>query len=286
MSTILTGFLLKDVYEVPNLELIIYEMRNIVEKKATIAYNNLIQTQVERIVDEITLNQYKRPEEDSILAIAVNEVNRRVLYAQSHMHETEFNLYIGIQVMAAKIDNNPVLYLKTICPNDIYTKGFKKIKEMIPYDINEDDLDAGKEKAKFFQYISEKYSTDIPIVSTLLRYENIRCNPDTLKFRSPAERAEDIAIEKLMNHLLSCYGCDSQISPNKLMEYMNLVYNRLHNPEIIEEINMEKNHLKEILPTITKDLITKTGTFFVPSEPSEQEDDKKCSDPEKESSDQ
>ena len=68
--TILKGYLVEETTNLADIEMILYEMRDIVEKRASIAYADLVRWQVERIVDEIAINQFKRPEDSSILYIA------------------------------------------------------------------------------------------------------------------------------------------------------------------------------------------------------------------------
>lgn len=263
--TILKGYLIKDVTNLADIEMILYEMRDIIEKRASIAYADLVRWQTERIVDEIATNQFKRPEDSSILDIAAGEVRRRMIYSDKRMQCTEFNISIGIQILVGKYEGKPSVYFKVLCPNDIYSKFLKKIPELVPLDINEDDLKVKKgAKKEFWDSIEGKYQTDIPIIASLLNYDAISINPEEFKFRSPSERAADLAKEKILNQLLSSYACEQEVAPNKLMEYTLQSINRLNYSDIKDLFECEKQNLESFLPEIDLDLITKIGSMPAP----------------------
>lgn len=260
--TILKGYLVEETTNLADVEMILYEMRDIVEKRASIAYAELVRWQVERIVDEIAINQFKRPEDSSILDIAAGEVRRRMIYSDKRMQCTEFNISIGIQILVGKYEGKPSVYFKILCPNDIYSKFLKKIPELVPLDINEDDLKVKKgAKKEFWDSIEGKYQTDIPIIASLLNYDAISINPEEFKFRSPSERAADLAKEKILNQLLSSYACEQEVAPNKLMEYTLQSINRLNYSDIKDLLECEKQNLESFLPDIDLELITKIGSL-------------------------
>lgn len=260
--TILKGYLIKDATNLADIEMILYEMRDIIEKRASIAYADLVRWQAERIVDEIATNQFKRPKDSSILDIAAGEVRRRMIYSDKRMQCTEFNISIGIQILVGKYEGKPSVYFKVLCPNDIYSKFLKKIPELVPLDINEDDLKVKKgAKKEFWDSIEGKYQTDIPIIASLLNYDAISINPEEFKFRSPSERAADLAKEKILNQLLSSYACEQEVAPNKLMEYTLQSINRLNYSDIKDLLECEKQNLETFLPEIDLELITKIGSL-------------------------
>ena len=260
--TILKGYLVEENTNLADIEMILYEMRDIVEKRASIAYADLVRWQVERIVDEIAINQFKRPEDSSILDIAAGEVRRRMIYSDKRMQCTEFNISIGIQILVGKYEGKPSVYFKVLCPNDIYSKFLKKIPELVPLDINEDDLKVKKgAKKEFWDSIEGKYQTDIPIIASLLNYDAISINPEEFKFRSPSERAADLAKEKILNQLLSSYACEQEVAPNKLMEYTLQSISRLNYSDIKDLMECEKQNLESFLPDIDLELITKIGSL-------------------------
>lgn len=257
---LLKGFLVKEVTALADIETILYEIRNIVEKRASAAYAELVRWQTERIVDEISTNQFQRPTEVSILDVAAGEVRRRMVYSDKRMQCTEFNISIDVQVLVGKYEGKPSAYLKILCPNDIYSKYLKKIPELVPFDINEDDLKVKKGvKKEFWDSIEGKYQTDIPIIASLLNYDAISLHPEEFKFRSVSERAADLAKEKILNQLLSSYACEQEIAPNKLMEYTLQSLNRLKYSDIQELMEIEKRKLESFLLEIDLEMITKVG---------------------------
>lgn len=265
---LLKGFLVKEVTALADIETILYEMRDIVEKRASAAYAELVRWQTERIVDEISTNQFQRPTEVSILDVAAGEVRRRMIYSDKRMQCTEFNISIGVQVLVGKYEGKPSAYLKILCPNDIYSKSLKKIPELVPFDINEDDLKVKKGvKKEFWDSIEGKYQTDIPIIASLLNYDAISLHPEEFKFRSVSERAANLAKEKILNQLLSSYACEQEIAPNKLMEYTLQSINRLKYSDIQELMEMEKQRLEAFLPEIDLEMVIKIGTTQNPEIP-------------------
>lgn len=270
-ETILTGYLLRGITSLADVESIVFEMKNAVAARANVAYKKLVEWQTERFVDEIALNREPRPERESILEVAVSEVRRRMFYAASVMQPIEFDLYVGLQIMTASVGNLPSTYLKTVIPNDVYSKAFRKIKELEPYDISTDDLENKKgEKARFYELLLEKYGKDIPLASSLLDLDSLSFSVDELKFRSPSERAEELAREQAFNRLLACYACDKEIRPNKLAEYSTFAFERMKYEGIDEMIRFEKANLERILPVIDVDLVVRSGTiesdFVAPQE--------------------
>ena len=257
---LLKGFILKDVSQTTDMEFILFQMKDIVRKRALIAYEKLVKWQVERIVDEIALNQIRRPEQCSILDMAIKEVQRRIVYAEKRMQCTEFNLYIGIQMLIGRLNNKPIIYLKMTCPNDIYSKQLKTIPELVPYDIYESDLsDKHSEKKDFWEMLMEKYSSTTPLTATLINYGELAIDPEKLSYCIPEERAKEIAKEKILNQLLAAYACDQEIPPNKLMEYTLHSMERLNYKDIKNMIEHEQEVLNQILPVIDTDLVTRIG---------------------------
>lgn len=255
------GFEVKDVSMVADLETILFEMKKIVIQQASISYANLVQRHIERLVDEIALNIVQRPERESILDAAANDVRSRIMYAEQRSQDTEYNLYVGAQVLSVTYNKKPTIILRIIAPNDMYVKKLKKINELIPLNIYRNDVQKGGSREKLWESIVTKYETDVPIVCNLLNYQQIKIDPMKFKYRSKEERASDIAKEKVMNQLLSQYACDNEIPPHKIMGYVFSALNRMPYEEIQFAVECEKEQLMKILPEITFDLIVKTGAI-------------------------
>lgn len=259
-KTLMKGFLVKDVSSVQDLEAALYNIQESVQQTACKAYESLVKWQVERLIDEVTLNRYKCPEGKSVVDIAFNEVNMKVVQAERNSDHTEFNLYMGIQILVSQIDGKPVVYFKVNTLNELYEKKLAKLKTLVPYSITEDDLKAKKEKASFWESVSSKYQDNIPLESIIVRYDKLTCDLSKMKFRSPQERAHDLAVEKIMNHLLSCYGCRQEIPPAKLMEYTLQAASRLKHPDMMEAVKLEEEALVQILPDIAEFMNNKTSS--------------------------
>ena len=76
---LLSGYLIKDVLEINNNEMILAEMKENALGTAIKAYKALLSMQIERITDEFVFGQYQLPDGKSIFDIAVQETQRRIL---------------------------------------------------------------------------------------------------------------------------------------------------------------------------------------------------------------
>lgn len=257
---IITGFIVKGASYIADVETVIFEMRQIISKTANAAYRRLLQEQVERMVDQISTNQIDRPSNGSILDMAETEVMRRLKYADRQMQPTEFNLSAGVQIVLTKIDKEPAILLKLNAPNDIYSDILvKKIKELQPFHLYESQaagINKNDQRSEVWNNIMEKYENNIPLCCSLFNYNDLSIKPESLKFRSPAERAADMARERTINRLIAAYACDTEIPPFRLVEYMMEALNRIMCDDIHAEMESDTSRLLGILPNITVSMIT------------------------------
>ena len=96
---LLSGYLIKDVLEINNIEMILAEMKENALGTAIKAFKALLSRQIERITDEIVFGQYQLPDGKSIFDIAVQETQRRILYGDRNMQQTEYNFHIDAQIL-------------------------------------------------------------------------------------------------------------------------------------------------------------------------------------------
>ena len=260
---IFTGYIIKGVSRLSDLETVLYEIREAVLKRACLYYKNLVIDRIERNVDDITLNRIQRPSDLSILDFSANEVQRQILYAEHSGWENEFNLYMGGQILVVNIDGNPETVLRVMCPNEIYEKDLLKIKELVPLTLYGHDIEPGGSKEKIWQAIVAKYEEEIPISCSLLNYNALVTDPVSFTYKSPEERAGRIAREQVLNGLLSSYACGGRIEPERLAEYAARAAERFSRGEIKERIGLETQRLVGILPTIDFELVTKIGAVPV-----------------------
>ena len=98
------------------------------------------------------------------------------------MQQTEYNFHIDAQILIGKFDEKPCVFIQVNTLSEDYKKGFKRIKELIPYDIYEDEIESNKEKRQLWESIDGKYDTNTPLYCSLLQYENLVVEPDELTF--------------------------------------------------------------------------------------------------------
>lgn len=271
MNHIITGLMMKAT-SFKDIEMMVMQMRNIVEGIANNQFRVLVQKETERLFDAIVLHETEIPDDISIYAAASQNVVRKTIIAEQRGDNIEYNLSIGIQLFAGMTkENEPCTYIRVFAPNDIYTDQIvKRMKDVYPFhvdvmDENQSDPKNENQKSKIWNKIMEDYKTDIPINVGLYSRQNLKLLPEELKFRSPMHRAADIAQERVMNYLLSMYSGGEQIQPNKLMEYMVKVISRLTNASVIKLQEQWQNELCHILPAITTQMITSTGQERIPA---------------------
>jgi len=257
---ILAGFIVNGAGSVYELEIVINQMRNVVQKTAESEYARLLTAEVERLVDSIAMNRVKRPENASILDAAARVTKDRILYSDRNGCETEYNLYIGCQVLLGKFldkKENSVL-LKIVAPNDIYMKPLGRVKSLIPYNVYTDEIKKGGKKEKLWADLCVQYPQDVPLASNLINYDVLSIDPKEFVYRSPEERAGLYAKENVLNRLLSQYACGGEIPPERLMEYLLKAEDRIHYQDLAAEVLKQTEDLKKILPNITYSLVSKS----------------------------
>ena len=265
MSNIITGYMTYAV-TLSDLGLVLTNVRKVTEAQAKKEFKRLLEDQIETITDEIVLGRTQCPSDQSIYTLARGEVLRRAVCAEQRMENIEFNLSISCQCFAGKDDEgNPCTYIQMFCPNDIYTKLItKKVSMLIPFNMvrgtaNSPDPRQVNRKAEKWNEIMENYDGEPVLGTKLFAYEKMVPEPGELKFRKPAERAADLAQEHTLDCLLGMYATGQQVQPNKLMEYMMLALNRLHNPGIQDYEKQKRAELIRLLPEIDLEMITTPG---------------------------
>ena len=250
--------------DIGDIETVLAQMRNVVERISNASFKRLLEKQVERIVDEITLGNYVQPNDKTIFQIAFDETIRRARCAELHADPTEYNLAISAQVLyGTEIKKGgktePCVFIKVNGRGneEQYIKAFNKIKGLYKYDLY--DIDEGDSendiRSKTWQDISSRYSNDMPLGCQLFSYDNLRVSPGNLKFRSVKERAAEIAQETILNHALNMYSCGETIQPHKLMEFMFQALNLAAGKELVELKEMKNSQLLALLREITPGMI-------------------------------
>ena len=251
-----------------DIEFVLDQMRTIVEKQSNVLFRGLVERQAERITDEIALGRYTdKPDNVSILDVARDVTLDRMKVADDNRQPIEFNLGISVQVMMGETDRkeNRILFV-IYAPGsaETYCKGFKKINGIVPYDLS--DLTDGKPDphAEFWEKMTARYGTDMPLGCSLFDYGALKLEPEKMKFRSPEQRASQLALEEVSNIALSMYSGGREIVPHKLMEYMTLSLERITHPDFRKLMERKRVELTAILPKITAGLVQDKNAGKIP----------------------
>lgn len=251
-----------------DIEFVLDQMRTIVEKQSNVLFRGLVERQAERITDEIALGRYTdKPDNVSILDVARDVTLDRMKVADDNRQPIEFNLGISVQVMMGETDRkeNRILFV-IYAPGsaETYCKGFKKINGIVPYDLS--DLTDGKPDphAEFWEKMTARYGTDMPLGCSLFDYGALKLEPEKMKFRSPEQRASQLALEEVSNIALSMYSGGREIVPHKLMEYVTLSLERITHPDFRKLMERKRVELTAILPKITAGLVQDKNAGKIP----------------------
>ena len=99
MNHIITGLMMKAT-SFKDIEMMVMQMRNIVEGIANNQFRVLVQKETERLFDAIVLHETEIPDDISIYAAASQNVVRKTIIAEQRGDNIEYNLSIGIQLFA------------------------------------------------------------------------------------------------------------------------------------------------------------------------------------------
>lgn len=251
-----------------DIEFVIDQMRKIVEKQSNILFRGLVERQAERITDEIALGRYtNRPDGVPILDVAKEVTLDRMRFAEQNRQPTEFNLGISVQVMAGETEKKEKRILFVVYApgaGETYCSGFRKIKGIVPYDLS--DLADGKPDphAAFWERVTERYGTDMPLGCSLFDYGALKLDAEKMKFRTREQRAAQYATEEAANIALSMYSCGRDIAPHKLMEYVSLALERITHPDFRRILDMKRTELTVIIPDITAKLVLDPNAGKIP----------------------
>lgn len=253
-----------------DIEFVLDQMRRTVEKQSNVLFRGLVERQAERITDEIALGRYtNKPDGVSILDVARDVTLDRIKIADDNRQPIEFNLGISVQVMMGETEKkeNRILFV-IYAPGsaETYCRGFRKITGIVPYDLS--DLSDGKPDphAQFWEGVTARYGTDMPLGCSLFDYGALKLEPEKMKFRSPEQRASQLALEEVSNIALSMYSGGREIAPHKLMEYVTLSLERVTHPDFRKLMERKRVELTAILPKITAGLVQDKNAGKIPKD--------------------
>ena len=229
---------------------ILSEMKKKIENEGERLYRHLFEREAENLVDDISLNVIPRPE-ISIYDLALIELNERIAYATGRQNVTEFNFNVSVHVLY----DDSFTYFKVNANNPAFQQKFKNIEELQDISLLTKGIDDKGANFEFWESIMARYKDISPLGVQLYPSGPIDIKDDILKFRTPAERAEERARHNLANRLLSTYAGEKEIPNFKLMQRLDEALNALTSPESKEELHSMKINLLKTLPNITLDLI-------------------------------
>lgn len=249
-------FILKGYELKKNSELfsVIEKIREVVNNNACSVYKKLLAEEIETITDNYVLGYDNPAQNSNVYDVAVSTLNNKIAKCSSAGYTSKYNLSANLYIY----EFEDKIYFELNRGRDIYDKaldrinGIKNISVVETFDFRPACMQEHKElwtrirEAKLQPVIAQLYPCGMmekPL-------------PESLAFKSPAERAERIARHQISTILLSQETFVQNPSPMQTMQAFDRVIDRLSEEPIIDEIKAKAKSIESVLPDITSELIT------------------------------
>lgn len=242
--------------QLADVETIVQQAKHVVFEKADEIYRSLLVQEIEAAVDDIALNICRRPENQSILQAAQSVLDNKIRYAMVRQVISIYNFQVFAHLLSC--GNSKDTYIQFGAASTAFRDALDGVAGLEPVGSDPD--------SSTFQQISklleEQKGTEppigIPIYSGSAAAKPV--DPSALSFSPPSNRAETIARHTMSNRLLESVACGREIQNYQLMRYMDTVFELLDNPQVQNEMRHIQQELTRILPVITSDMITYSGS--------------------------
>lgn len=224
-----------------NVEMMLQEMRKVIMREADKRYHKQLSSEIEYLIDRITVGEFQRPENMTLYDAAVSLLQVRMEKAERVLADSSYDYKVSVNVLVLE----GKVYFKINTSVSDYEKKLNKIQGLQPFQMGE----------KWAPLI-EKYKNEPIMWMQLLSGADMKPDRKKLKFASKIERADRLARHKCTNHLLSQYSCGENIEPYQMMEFIDLAMNDLlTNRFYKEEHNKNKVNAVAFLLDITDDIL-------------------------------
>ena len=215
--------------------------------------SKLLSEEVEFYVDQLALCNLNREEfgDASVLEIAKDSLGRKLEVAKKMQTDSKYNLSCFAYVFTLK----DATYLDVHCKCSEFLSAFDK-SNLAKFGLSEREaVDENNAKTCIWNEIFRNYKHTADPLSVNFVPNLPELIDEKLTFRTPAERAQDIAIYNITNRYISHLTGGQQVSPIELMYVLSAAQERLTTEEGKQFINEDKATLLPILPNITNELI-------------------------------
>ena len=226
------------------------EIRERMGQRATAAYQQLLEHEIEMMVDSIALGQVPRPD-IPILEAAENLLLTRTRFASVNQLPTPYNFNASAHIFIYEGKT----YLRLNAENNIYQKTLKGIDGLFTCHVS--DKEGMVNNGELWQAIMKKYSGLTPArYVQLVEWQKPEIDYSALSFRKNTVRSKYQARYSLQNKVVNMLGNNEQIPGNRLMEIIDQAMECVTKGEGFRaEMKQLERQLNATLPTITLEMI-------------------------------
>lgn len=218
-------------------------------------YHRLLSEEICEVVDDIAMNIKARPNDISLLDLAVNRLNERISYAETHGTGTEYDLRSGVSI----IPDKGYTYLVLTTWNPALEPAFAATEGIEPYTVGlgvtMGDTEEQDARAKKWERLYKR-NPDNPAIMMATLTSLMQVDPNKLTFPSVEDRAKVRARRQLTSHWLNQYANGNSITGDVLMPLLDKALTKMLSDEVERDLNMMTDRLKTILPELTLELLT------------------------------
>ncbi len=235
MRTIIKGVKIKSC-DLQTIEQILNKVQTKIEMRAKNLYASLLANVIETLVDDISFNVIKRPENESIYDCASNDLNRRISWATEKNVPTPYNFSVQAAIFTYKCET----YIQFNIANEILRKELGKIPNTEDFTLYDIELNTNEERGEIWEEIRQIYAEQNlnPMVRQLFPVGPIEVEWKKVesKLHTREERAKQRAEYQLISADLNMIAMDSEIPNFKLLRYLDEVGKQLMSEEAKYEI--------------------------------------------------
>lgn len=249
---VITGYKMNGC-ELRNLEDELRRIQKKVNKEAKKITDMLMSEEVEFFIDQLSLNNLSRDNfgDKSVFEIAKESLQNKLETAKRLQTDSKYNLSCYAHIFT----NEDTTYINVHFKNDAFVKIFDKSR-LLPFSLSESEaVDENNAKTAKWNEIFKNYNETIDPLTINFIPTLPEITDENLTFRSPLERAEDIAIFNTTNRYISHLTGGQQVSPIEMMYVFSAAQERLTTEEGKQFIKEDRMALQSILPNITNELI-------------------------------
>lgn len=232
------------------------EIKKKISEIADNTYHIILGEEIAFLNDTYSLDSnFKRQPNMTIYEEAINNINTQLELAKRNGSEIYFNFSIYVHLLPYE----DYTYIKVSTYNNKFLNAFKELEDCSLTDIECQDKSC--EKTKTWNKIHKIYSKTEPAVINLTPV--VVADKEKIIFPTKKERVEKQARYAILNHLLHEISCGQQITPVRLMPYLEQVINiadedylfakktelerkKLNLMQILTELNHDTKHIFEI----------------------------------------